>query len=590
MRRTFALGALALAVLAGGSGLALALRDDAPAAVQVRLAAAQRGPVTAAVSAAGSTVDGSRRDLAFGSSGTLAKVYVKVGTKVKKGQVLARIDGQAAREAYEAARADLAAAEEALEEASSPTGTTGTGTSGGTACVPGGGTTSTAPAGGTPSGGPTGGTQASGPTGGATATTKATGATTPTGAAAPTTHATSGGTAHGDAVDGGTPGADGIATAGGITTDGGVTVNGGGAFGPSGRPSASASPTPSSTPSPTTTITPRPTATPTSVPTDHPVPEPTVTVTVTATVTTTVTATPSGGASNRGTQPTGDGPSPTGGDPSATSSPTGKPSTSGKPSASGKPTAGGKSSARPSTGATGGARPNQSTGSCNANPAGSKGGTSEDQAAANVDRAEAALEQAADAVRATRIVAPAPGTVLSVAGGVGDAAGTGTFISLGDLNELQVQAMVTESDINRLKLGQKAQITLATRSGERHEGTVTAIAPTATVDGQLVRYSVTLAFDEPPTGLMLGQTASVAVTTDAAKDAIYVPAAAVRSRSDGTQVVTVRSGGRDLAKVVRTGVRGDRYVEVTSGLDESDQVVMSGSTSGEFPDGAWPGA
>ncbi|NUP81570.1 MAG: efflux RND transporter periplasmic adaptor subunit [Nonomuraea sp.] len=215
---------------------------------------------------------------------------------------------------------------------------------------------------------------------------------------------------------------------------------------------------------------------------------------------------------------------------------------------------------------------------------------SEEQAAANVDRAEAALEEAADAVRATRIVAPVSGTVLSVAGAVGDTAGTGTFISLGNLNELQVQAMVTESDVNRLKLGQKADITLATRTGEHHDGTVTAIAPTATVENQLVRYSVTLAFDEPPAGLMLGQTATVSVTTDEADDAIYVPAAAVRSRSDGTQVVTVRTGGRDAQKVVRTGVRGDQYVEVTSGLGERDQVVMSGTTTGEFPDGTWPDA
>ncbi|MFC7107742.1 biotin/lipoyl-binding protein [Nonomuraea rubra] len=155
MRPTFALGGLALAVLVAGSGLALVLRDDAPPTVRVTLASAQRGLVTASVSAAGSTVDGSRRDLAFGSSGTLTKVYVKVGTKVKKGQVLARIDGQAAREAYTAAKADLAAAEEALEQASSGTsagastgGSAGTGsdipaaagTGGGTSAAPSAGT------------------------------------------------------------------------------------------------------------------------------------------------------------------------------------------------------------------------------------------------------------------------------------------------------------------------------------------------------------------------------------------------------------------------------------------------------------------
>ncbi|MER6951061.1 efflux RND transporter periplasmic adaptor subunit [Nonomuraea sp. NPDC000554] len=488
MRPTFrarTLGGLALAVLVAGSGLVFALRDDAPPGVQVRLAAAKRGAVTASVTAAGSTVDGSRRDLAFASSGTVTKVYVKVGAKVAKGQVLARIDSRAAREAHAAAEADLAAAREALESASSSTAT----------CPP----------------------------------TAATGA-------------------------------------------------GGGGFGPSEAPSASVSPTPS------------PTHPPTSGPAEPPgqEPQPTVTVTVTetatmtatvnATVTETVTATPSG-APTSGAKPSSTA-KPTG---RPTGKPTGKPTAtpSGRPTATGRPTGG--PSARPSRQPTGGPRPSQSAGGCG------RGGLSEEQAAADVDRAEAAVEQAADAVRGTRIVAPAAGTVLSLAGAAGDSAATGTFVSLGDLNELQVQAMVTESDVSRLKLGQRAQITLAARNGERHTGRVTGIAPTATVDGQLVRYSVTLAFDDPPKGLMLGQTASVSVSTATAADAVYVPAEAVRSRADGTSVVTVRSGGRDAARVVRTGVRGDQYVEVTSGLEESDQVVMAGADTGEFPDGSWPG-
>ncbi|WP_156325723.1 efflux RND transporter periplasmic adaptor subunit [Nonomuraea sp. SBT364] len=198
------------------------------------------------------------------------------------------------------------------------------------------------------------------------------------------------------------------------------------------------------------------------------------------------------------------------------------------------------------------------------------------------------MEEAADGVPATRIVAPAAGTVLSVAGTVGGTAGTGTFITLGDLNELQVQAMVTESDVNRLKLGQQAVVTVATHPGERHAAAVTHIAPTATTDDRLVRYAVTLAFDDPPADLMLGQSASVTVTTGTARDAVYVPAAAIRGRADGAATVTVRSAGRDVARVVRTGVRGDRFVEVTSGLDENDQVVISSAATGEFPGSGWP--
>ncbi len=563
MRRTFALGGLALVVLAAGSGVAvLALRDDSPAAVQVRLAAAQRGQVTAVVSAAGNTVDGSRRDLAFGSSGTVTKVYVRTGAKVKKGQVLARIDGREAREAYEAAKADLAAAEEALDKASTATTTS-------TSTAPDTGTGTSAARGGTRNGGTTGdrGTDCAPADGRISATPSATTSGRPAGtpSATPTSGPTSGGTATRAADPGVAPVADGPA--------------GGALLGPVHSPgtdhggTASPTPEPTRTPHPTATPTVTPTVTPTTRPTDGPIePEPQPTVTVTATVTTTVTVT---ATVTTPPQTQDDG------------------TRQAKPSATKKQTTTGKPSARPSTGSCPPSTAPSAAPSTGGVPrTGTSGGqgAGKEQAAANVDRAEAALEEAADAVRATRIIAPAAGTILSVAGAPGDQSGTGTFISLGDLDELQVQAMVTESDVNRLQLGQQAGITLATRPGERYTGTVTAIAPTATRDGQLVRYSVTLAFDEPPTGLMLGQTASVTVTTDEAADAIYVPAAAVRSRPDGAQVITVRSDGRDLAKVVETGVRGDQYVEVTSGLTERDQVVISDGTTGEFPDGAWPDA
>ncbi|MFI7112692.1 efflux RND transporter periplasmic adaptor subunit [Nonomuraea sp. NPDC050227] len=630
MRPTFALGGLALAVLVAGSGLALALRDDDPPAVRVRLAAAQRGPVTALVSAAGNTVDGARRDLAFGSSGPVTKVYVKVGTKVTKGQVLARIDGRGAREAYAAAKADLSAAQQSLTTTTaSSTGTTGpTGTR----------TTGSPFSAGSPNAGncptPSASSKPTPPvTSNPTATTGGTGpATSPapdTGAAAtPGSAATPGG-----------------ATVPGATGGPGTAIGGGsageGVFGPTTPPTttspATTPPTTATSATTATTTTAAPTGAPATkankaaspsstrtsgaspahsrpptappTPTHEPSePQPTVTVTATATVTATVTvtATPPGGGTPGSSQtpgtPSNPGEPSTPGGPSTAEPPaTARPSTTAPPSATARPTTKPTAKATAKPHATASAR---STGSCSPGTTsrdttartattpkdGARGGITEDQAAANVDRAEAALEEAADAVRATRIVAPTSGTVLSVAGRVGDTAGTGTFISLGNLNELQVQAMVTESDVNRLKLGQQAAITLATRPGERHGGTVTAIAPTATVEDRLVRYSVTLAFDEPPAGLMLGQTATVSVTTAEAKDAIYVPAAAVRSRSDGAQVVTVRSGGHDAAKVVGTGVRGDQYVQITSGLDERDQVVMSGTTTGEFPDATWPGA
>ncbi|MEV4060816.1 efflux RND transporter periplasmic adaptor subunit [Nonomuraea dietziae] len=261
---------------------------------------------------------------------------------------------------------------------------------------------------------------------------------------------------------------------------------------------------------------------------------------------------------------------------------------SGRPTgvASGKPTAtpGGRQSAGPSGRTTPGARADSPRGDRSETPC----GMSEEQAESGLAKAQAAMEQAADAVRGSRIVAPASGTVLSVAGAKGDTVGTGAFITLGDLDELQVQALFTESDVNSLHLGQQAAITLATRQGERYSGTVTHLAPTATTTGRLVRYAVTITFDDPPKDLLLGQTATVTVTTGEADDALYVPAQAVKTGKDGTATVTVRTGSGEKEQRVTTGVRGDQYVQVKEGLTAGDRVVVGQVGSGGFPDGSSP--
>ncbi|MEU7899192.1 efflux RND transporter periplasmic adaptor subunit [Nonomuraea sp. NPDC049152] len=519
-------GALAVAAAAlVGAGVLVVAPSDEPAPLStVRLAAAQRGTVTASVSAAGNTKDGSRRDLAFGASGKVQGLKVKVGDRVRKGRLLAWIDATAAGEAYTAAKADVAAAQDALDSAGS----------GSCAAQPGG--------------------SAAG-SGAGIALTAFTRATSPI-----------------------TPSPD-----------------------PRSADLRSADPRSAD-----------PRSADPGLP-EEPVPTVTVTVTEPApTVTVTVTATPSHVPDPRPTDGLGGIPAvtarPTSPGPATSPSPSAAPS--GKPTASPNPSAGtsGRPSAKPSTGASGrpsakssagaGRRPSAApNGRPSAGPKATAGpsgqakadcGMSQEQAESALAKAQATMEHAADAARATRIVAPASGTVLSVEGARGDSAGTGTFISLGDLDELQVEAMFTESDVNSLALGQKAGVTLATRQGERHTGTVTHIAPTATATGQLVRYAVTVTFDDPPADLLVGQSATVTVTTGEADNALYVPAQAVKTRTDGSATVTVKNAAGQKEQPVTTGVRGDQYVQIEEGLSDSDQVVLGESGTGEFPDGSWP--
>lgn len=211
----------------------------------------------------------------------------------------------------------------------------------------------------------------------------------------------------------------------------------------------------------------------------------------------------------------------------------------------------------------------------------------EAQAEAQVSQATTELAEAEKALDGVKIKAPADGTILSVAGTTGSRYTSGTFITLGDLDALQVQALFTESDIRFLKVGQAATVTLSTEPGKEYAGTVVHIDPTPTTSNRLVRYGVTIDLKNRPARMLLGQSATVRVTTEEAADALYVPSQAVRAQGDGTAVVTVADGGTQVRRTVKVGVRGDTYVEIIDGLSEGDQVVLPGTTTA-FPDEGFP--
>jgi RND family efflux transporter MFP subunit len=196
-----------------------------------------------------------------------------------------------------------------------------------------------------------------------------------------------------------------------------------------------------------------------------------------------------------------------------------------------------------------------------------------------ITKAQVALNQAQRALAGTVITAPIDGTVITVAGDVGtqvSGPGSSGFVTLGDLTELQVKASFSQTDVAKLKIGQTAAISLATRGGQSFDGSVTHIEPAATITGSLVQYGVNIAFDNVPKGLLLGQTATVLVTVQQAQGTLYVPATALRAGTSGTYQVKVHRAGGIQTRSVQIGVRGDQYVEIRSGLSSGDQVVTSG--------------
>ena len=103
-----------------------------------------------------------------------------------------------------------------------------------------------------------------------------------------------------------------------------------------------------------------------------------------------------------------------------------------------------------------------------------------DQGRARLQEAAASLALASERLGYATLTAPAAGTVMSKNIEPGEQVAIGTpVITIGELASVWVRAYIPETDLGRVKLGQKARVTTDTWPGKRYDGTVTFISSEA---------------------------------------------------------------------------------------------------------------
>lgn len=196
-----------------------------------------------------------------------------------------------------------------------------------------------------------------------------------------------------------------------------------------------------------------------------------------------------------------------------------------------------------------------------------------------VTKANAALLDLKSQAAAASVVAPIDGTVLEVNVTAGADAPSGAAFVLA-AGTWQVTANAVETDVSSLKVGQAAAVTVAA-VGANLTGKVSAIAPAAessSSSNSVVNYAVTITLDNAPATLKSGMTAEVTVTTASATGVLAVPAAALRG-SAGNYSVLVMTNGVPQARAVNVGLITSSLVEITSGLNAGELVVIGTSSS-----------
>lgn len=144
----------------------------------------------------------------------------------------------------------------------------------------------------------------------------------------------------------------------------------------------------------------------------------------------------------------------------------------------------------------------------------------------------------------------------------------------------EIEAKVPEIDIVKIKVGARVDVTLdAYGSSVIFPATVTRINPTATTEGTVPVYKVIVTFAGKDERIKQGMTANVKIIT-AEKNSIYaVPARFVTVLSGNSGQVVITNNGREELRDVTLGLRGEGgLIEVIEGLFEGDVLLPPKTT------------
>lgn len=152
------------------------------------------------------------------------------------------------------------------------------------------------------------------------------------------------------------------------------------------------------------------------------------------------------------------------------------------------------------------------------------------------------------------------------------------IITIPDTSIMQVRSKIHESNIKRVKQGQKVKIRVDAFPDELLTGTVekVAVLPNAQnrwLNPDLKVYDTFIIIDGTHSWLKPGMTAQVEIQVAELKDVLYIPLQSVFN-VDNQQVCYVQKGNEIEMRIVKTGEFNESFIEIKEGLKEGEKVLL----------------
>lgn len=172
----------------------------------------------------------------------------------------------------------------------------------------------------------------------------------------------------------------------------------------------------------------------------------------------------------------------------------------------------------------------------------------------------------------SKIKSPIRGIISSKEVLIGQAASPGMeLFRVVDISELYVETGVTEKDISHIKEGQEANI--LTETGDAIKGTLQIIGPVP--DLQTGTYPIKILVKNEENQLKAGMFVNVEIIKNKKENVLAIDKSAVLNE-DGIYFVYVTKGNVASKRQIETGLSNENYIEVVSGVEPDEDVVISG--------------
>ena len=212
-----------------------------------------------------------------------------------------------------------------------------------------------------------------------------------------------------------------------------------------------------------------------------------------------------------------------------------------------------------------------------------------------IKQAQASLESTLDVLKKTEYYAPIDGIITSLRVEEGETALVGTMnnpgtvlMTIADLSVMEVEVEVDETDVVGVRIGQTSEVKIDAYPDKTIMGTVTeigssALLTTASAD-ESKDFKVVVTLEDPPSDLKPGLSASADIIIAKKEDVLAVPISALvlkdkvtdneNAENEQEEGVFIVQESRVKFVPTQKGIMGELLIEITSGLNEGQDVVV----------------